>query len=75
MQFGKPGVEHFEACVAKLGLDKNGVAHVDDSLHHDTFVTSGIHKKELGSEFGEMPGLEILEGLMEEEVGDVRPTH
>eukprot|EP00957_Ditylum_brightwellii_P156576 11916927-Ditylum_brightwellii.AAC.1 len=25
--FGKPGVEHFEACVAKLGLDKNRVAH------------------------------------------------
>jgi len=39
--FGKPGVEHFEACLRILGYDKDDesdrlkVAHVGDSLHHD----------------------------------------
>ena len=33
--FGKPYPEHFEACIKKLDLPKNKIAHVGDSLHHD----------------------------------------
>ena len=33
--FGKPHLAHFEACVQKLGLSKDRVAHVGDSIHHD----------------------------------------
>lgn len=84
--FGKPDVEHFEACVRKLGLEKSRVAHVGDSLHHDIsgadkagipniFVTSGIHKQQLGTQFGELPTEEALEALMEAEGGSLRPTH
>eukprot|EP00797_Seminavis_robusta_P025753 Sro454_g146390.2 (300) ;mRNA; r:46389-47288 len=85
--FGKPGVEHFEACIRKLGLDKSRVAHVGDSLHHDitgacnagipnVFVASGIHKNELGIEFGEVPDATVLQTLMETQVdASIRPTH
>lgn len=84
--FGKPSVEHFEACIRELGLEKSRVAHVGDSLHHDitgafnagipnVFVTSGIHKGALGTEFGEMPEAETLEEVMEEAVASIRPTH
>ena len=84
--FGKPDVEHFEACIRTLGLDKSRVAHVGDSLHHDiagavgagipnVFVTSGIHKKDFGTGFGELPAADVLEALMEKEGGDIRPTH
>ena len=84
--FGKPQVEHFEACIRTLGLDKRRVAHVGDSLHHDiagavragipnVFVTSGIHKNDFGTHFGELPTAELLEALMEKEGGDTRPTH
>ena len=84
--FGKPAVEHFEACIRTLGLDKSRVAHVGDSLHHDiagavragipsVFVTSGIHKNDFGTNFGELPAPDVLEALMEKEGGDIRPTH
>ena len=33
--FGKPHEAHFEACIKKLGLPKDRVAHVGDSMHHD----------------------------------------
>jgi ribonucleotide monophosphatase NagD (HAD superfamily) len=86
--FGKPGIEHFEACITKLdGIEKHRVAHVGDSLHHDIagaananipciFVTSGIHKLELGTAFGELPPQEKLEEVMTNEIGTkIRPTH
>mmetsp|Transcript_23217 Transcript_23217/g.33749 ORF Transcript_23217/g.33749 Transcript_23217/m.33749 type:complete len:364 (-) Transcript_23217:75-1166(-) len=83
--FGKPDVEHFEACVEKLGMDKSQVAHVGDSLHHDiagasaasipnVFVASGIHANKLGIQYGEMPEQAVLESLFEEE-GLILPTH
>ena len=86
MTFGKPAVEHFEACIRKLGLDKSRVAHVGDSLHHDIsgavkagipniFVTSGIHKLQFGTNYGELPATDKLEDVMEEEGGSIRPTH
>ena len=57
--FGKPEVEHFQACLRELGLNPKRVAHVGDSLHHDVagannsgiasvFITGGIHSKDLG---------------------------
>lgn len=84
--FGKPAVEHFLACIRKLGLDKSRVAHVGDSLHHDiegadkagipnVFVTSGIHKGDFGTEYGELPSDEVLEEFMKKEGGTLRPTH
>jgi len=96
LTFGKPQVEHFLACLRKLGYDqdKSGikdlrVAHVGDSLHHDivgatqagiptVFITSGIHKAALGTQFGELPSEEALEQLYETELADhpsIRPTH
>ncbi|GMH49990.1 hypothetical protein TrRE_jg4476, partial [Triparma retinervis] len=33
--YGKPGKEHFEACVKLIGLPKEKCCHVGDSLHHD----------------------------------------
>jgi ribonucleotide monophosphatase NagD (HAD superfamily) len=85
--FGKPSVEHFEACIRKLGknIPKHKVAHVGDSLHHDIsgaiaagipniFVTSGIHRQQFGTQFGELPDDDILQQVLEEE-GNVRPTH
>jgi ribonucleotide monophosphatase NagD (HAD superfamily) len=85
--FGKPAVQPFEACIKILGLDKSRVAHVGDSLHHDiagavnagipnVFVTSGIHKNDLGIQFGELPNGDTLEALIETELGSkIRPTH
>jgi ribonucleotide monophosphatase NagD (HAD superfamily) len=83
--FGKPHVEHFQACIDSLGIDKSRVAHVGDSLHHDIagaaaagvpniFVTSGIHAKELGTSFGDLPERDCLESLFEE-YDSVEPTH
>lgn len=83
--FGKPGVEHFEACISKLGLEKHRVCHVGDSLHHDIaganrasipncFVTSGIHARDLKTSFGELPERTILSDLLGDQ--DVlMPTH
>mmetsp|Transcript_3307 Transcript_3307/g.5016 ORF Transcript_3307/g.5016 Transcript_3307/m.5016 type:complete len:274 (-) Transcript_3307:143-964(-) len=70
--FGKPYKEHFQACVDRLGLPKEKVIHVGDSLHHDVaganaagidslFVTSGIHAEEMDAEFGKLPSKEKLE--------------
>lgn len=83
--FGKPDVDHFEACIRKLQVDKERVAHVGDSLHHDivgavaanipsVLVTSGIHASQLGTSFGEMPETDTLHRLFEEE-GSIYPTH
>lgn len=82
--FGKPHVEHFEACLRDLGLPKEKVAHVGDSLHHDVvganstgiasiFVAGGVHREELGSELGELPSMEALEKLFHEH--GTTPTH
>jgi HAD superfamily hydrolase (TIGR01459 family) len=83
--FGKPHAEHFQACIDRLGIDKSRVAHVGDSLHHDIagaaaagvpniFVTSGIHAKDLGTSFGDLPEKDCLESLFEE-YDSVEPTH
>ena len=83
--FGKPQPEHFEACLRTLGLPADRVCHVGDSLHHDIaganmagvdsiFVTSGIHKKDLGTSFGEVAEREKIDQLIEE-VGGIVPTH
>jgi HAD superfamily hydrolase (TIGR01450 family) len=82
--FGKPHVQHFEACLRDLGLPKDKVAHVGDSLHHDVvgannsgiasiFVAGGIHRDELGSELGEVPSQEALEKLFAKH--GTTPTH
>lgn len=82
--FGKPHEEHFHACLQQLGLGRDKVAHVGDSLHHDiagavgagidsVFVTSGIHRDELKSTFGVMPSNADLEALFEKE--QITPTH
>mmetsp|Transcript_12445 Transcript_12445/g.35623 ORF Transcript_12445/g.35623 Transcript_12445/m.35623 type:complete len:340 (+) Transcript_12445:101-1120(+) len=82
--FGKPHSEHFEACIRELGLDKEDVAHVGDSLHHDIaganlagipsiFITGGIHSDELEAATGDMPDEEILNTLFERE--GATPTH
>jgi HAD superfamily hydrolase (TIGR01459 family) len=86
--FGKPDVEHFDACIRKLsalGIPKHRVAHVGDSLHHDiaganaagisnVFVSSGIHGQALGIDvIGEMPEAHTLERLFHDE--GIFPTH
>jgi len=82
--FGKPYVPHFEACLRELGLPKDRVAHVGDSLHHDVagandtgiasvFVTGGVHCKELGSPLNVMPPDSALEALFERH--SQTPTH
>mmetsp|Transcript_24016 Transcript_24016/g.48604 ORF Transcript_24016/g.48604 Transcript_24016/m.48604 type:complete len:326 (-) Transcript_24016:145-1122(-) len=83
--FGKPNVPHFEACIRELGLSKDSVAHVGDSLHHDiaganaagipsVFVTGGIHCDELGKPKGQLPEEESLRALFKESGGHT-PTH
>jgi ribonucleotide monophosphatase NagD (HAD superfamily) len=87
--FGKPDVEHFDACIRKLNIPKHRVAHVGDSLHHDIaganaanipsiFVTSGIHASQLfdttSPSFGEMPDHQSLYKLFNDE-GSIYPTH
>jgi HAD superfamily hydrolase (TIGR01450 family) len=83
--FGKPYVEHFETCLDILGVPRDRVAHVGDSLHHDIqgangtgiasiFISSGIHAEELGVKaFGEMPTEEALRTLFAKE--GQTPTH
>jgi ribonucleotide monophosphatase NagD (HAD superfamily) len=72
--FGKPHQEHFEACVRELGLPKDKVVHIGDSLHHDIaganaagidsiLVTGGVHLEELECELDEVPGDEALKEL------------
>mmetsp|Transcript_4961 Transcript_4961/g.6445 ORF Transcript_4961/g.6445 Transcript_4961/m.6445 type:complete len:315 (-) Transcript_4961:262-1206(-) len=82
--FGKPHKEHFQACVERLGLPKERVVHVGDSLHHDVkgandagidsvFVTSGVHCDEVGGKFGILPSTEKLNALFDEH--DEFPTY
>ena len=72
--FGKPQLEHFEACVRALGLPKQKVVHIGDSLHHDiaganaagidsVFVAGGVHLQELACELNEVPTKEDLQTL------------
>lgn len=83
--YGKPHREHFEACVAGLGLPKERVAHVGDSVHHDVagasaaampviFVAGGIEHEALGIRPGELPPREAVRRLCEEH-GTQQPTH
>lgn len=83
--FGKPHVPHFEACLRELGLPRDRVCHVGDSLLHDikgandtgidsVFVAGGIHRKELGSKkLGELPDQDNLEELFKKH--SQTPTH
>lgn len=82
--FGKPHARHFEACRRQLGLAKDRVAHVGDSLAHDVhganqagidsvFVVGGIHARDLGINPGETPSTQALRHLFEEK--GVWPTH
>lgn len=83
--FGKPHIEHFQACLEKLGMNADQVAHVGDSLHHDVvganaagvasiFITSGIHCEDLGAGTGNLPDESALESFFEKEE-DIYPTH
>ena len=85
LYYGKPHAQHFEACVAGLGLPRERVAHVGDSMHHDVagavaasvpviFVAGGIEHEELGISPGELPAPEALRRLAETH-GGARPTH
>ena len=82
--FGKPHVPHFQACLRDLGLPKDRVAHVGDSLHHDiagangcgidsVLVAGGVHREELGIEVGKVPDKKSLEKLFE--AHSQIPTH
>lgn len=82
--FGKPHAPHFEACVRDLGLPKDKVVHVGDSLHHDikganasgiasVFVVGGVHREELGSELGDLPTKDKLDEVFAKH-GQI-PTH
>ena len=84
VSFGKPHVPHFEACLRDLGLPRDKVVHVGDSLHHDVkgandsgidsvFVTGGIHRVELGSELNAVPSEDALNKLFEKH--SQMPTH
>jgi ribonucleotide monophosphatase NagD (HAD superfamily) len=84
VSFGKPHAPHFEACVRALGLPKDKVVHVGDSLHHDVkganasglasvFVVGGIHREELASELGALPTKEKLDEIIAKH--NQIPTH
>jgi HAD superfamily hydrolase (TIGR01450 family) len=84
ISFGKPYKEHFEACLRDLGLPKDRVAHVGDSLHHDiagandtgiasVFVAGGIHCEELSAPLGTLPDRSNLESIFQKH--GQRPTH
>jgi HAD superfamily hydrolase (TIGR01450 family) len=64
IRFGKPHRHHFQACIRELGLPKERVVHVGDSLHHDVaganaagvpcvLVAGGVHRGELRFENGD----------------------
>ena len=88
--FGKPHVEHFQACLNKLyeahGIPAHRVAHVGDSLHHDIAgasaagiasvwtTSSGIHANDLDLDFGELPTEVQVQELLQKE-GTPAPTH
>ena len=84
ISFGKPYKEHFDACIRDLGLPKDKVVHVGDSLHHDIagandtgiasiFVVGGVHRDEVGCELGSVPTRESLDGLFNKH--KQTPTH
>ncbi|VEU35880.1 unnamed protein product [Pseudo-nitzschia multistriata] len=84
VEFGKPHASHFEACLRDLGLPREKVAHVGDSLHHDikgandsrvdsVFVAGGVHRTELGSALNEVPSRDALDALFEKHA--LMPTH
>mmetsp|Transcript_17104 Transcript_17104/g.20528 ORF Transcript_17104/g.20528 Transcript_17104/m.20528 type:complete len:230 (-) Transcript_17104:81-770(-) len=89
ISFGKPHKSHFDACLrelGKLGVSKDRVVHVGDSLHHDIvgansagiasiFVTGGIHcgDVDIVDETG-IPCRASLKTLFEKE-GNIVPTH
>ena len=84
--YGKPHKEHFEACVAGLGLPKARVAHVGDSVHHDVagaaaaevaviFIAGGIEHERLGVEPGALPTPEAVRRLCDEYSLRDMPTH
>jgi len=84
VSFGKPHIPHFEACLRDLGLPRDKVVHVGDSLHHDVkgandtgidsvFVVGGIHRTELGSELNAVPSEKALTELFEKH--SQMPTH
>lgn len=75
--YGKPHPQHFEACVAGLGLPKERVLHIGDSMHHDVagavragvpvaFIAGGIEHEKLGIPSGELPSAAALRALCEE---------
>ena len=88
--FGKPHVEHFQACLQKLqdahGISADRVAHVGDSLHHDIAgaaatgiasiwtASSGIHAQDLQLQFGQQPTADQVRELLQKE-GTPAPTH
>lgn len=76
--FGKPHAPGFEEGVSRLiemGVPgKDRIAMIGDSLHHDVagastvgldsiMVLGGVHRKELGNEFGQMVDCDKLEAL------------
>lgn len=83
--FGKPHVPHFEACVQLMGLPKERIVHVGDSLHHDVkgandaglasiFVANGVHRQELNMKVDDdLPDRTTLNELFEKH-GHI-PTH
>ena len=75
VSFGKPHPKHFEACILKLGLPKDKVVHVGDSMHHDIaganeagiqsiLVAGGVHRDELGCALGSIPTKEAVDRLV-----------
>jgi HAD superfamily hydrolase (TIGR01459 family) len=85
VSFGKPHVEHFQACLQAMNLPSHRVVHVGDSLHHDIaganaagidsiFVTSaGVHSHFLAVGFGDVADTETLNQLFQSE--GITPTH
>ena len=75
----------FDQKVAGLGLPKERVAHIGDSIHHDVagaagaavpvvFIAGGIEHEALGIEPGELPAPEAVRRLCEWH-GTQPPTH
>jgi HAD superfamily hydrolase (TIGR01450 family) len=88
LRFGKPHKYHFQACIRELGLPKERVVHVGDSLHHDiaganaagvpcVLVAGGVHHDELrfdgSGDDNEMPTVDSLNELFASH--NQTPTH
>ena len=83
-RFGKPHQPHFEACIRQLGIPRDKVVHVGDSLHHDiaganavgiasVFVVGGVHSEELCSETRKIPPRKTLDEVFAKH--KQTPTH